>query len=575
MAIAAVAGAAATWIVTRPQPTPVARPARLTMQFQARPAIRPFGNLHLAVSADGAQVAFNSTQRLWIRRMDEGEARQLDDEGEATDPFFSPDGKWLGVFSANGLARIPLEGGPRVTIAPTSARPRGAVWLADDSIVFATTEGLFSVAAAGGTPRLLLKPDPGQDELHFAWPQPLPGGKAVLFTIVPASKDGVLKTGRLDLATLDHAVVLPSASGARYVATGHLVYASGSTLHAIAFDPATATTRGEPRALPEIPVATAVDNGAANFVVTESGTLVASPPRPSGAESYLAWLDRDGREERLPLEARAYGYPRVSPDGTHLAVELNRDGRREIWIVDLTRMTQTQLTDSPGEDLLPVWQPDGQRVWFASNRGGDFDIYSQAADGAAEARLEFSAPDTQFAQAFTPDGTALLVYERFRDMKLFRADTPGQLFPLLVQERFDERLAQVSRDGRWIAFESDESGSQIEIMLRPFPDVARRREKVSVNGGRYPLWAPSGTELYYLDLEGAMRAVPVTTAPELRLGAPQRLFDYRRPPEGRSGRLFDVSPKDGRFIVTRPATSLDSRTTTELTVVLNWLEVLR
>ena len=171
-------------------------------------------------------------------------------------------------------------------------------------------------------------------------------------------------------------------------------------------------------------------------------------------------------------------------------------GTSGFWI--LQRLTQVRLTDGPTEDLLPVWSVDGRRVFFGSNRTGNFDVYSQAADGASPARVEFAAPGVQMPQGFTPDGTGLVVYEDFKDTGLLTLTNPPRLDPLLHTE-FDDRLVQVSPDGRWIAFESDEAGTgQIEIMIRSFPDTNRRREKVSVNGGRYPLWGPKGTnELYY------------------------------------------------------------------------------
>ena len=374
----------------------------------------------------------------------------------------------------------------------------------------------------------------------------------------------------LDLATRDIRVILTGGTSARYVPSGHIVYAVGSSLRAVRFDSTTRQTRGEPATVPDVAPGSSATNGSADFAVASSGTLVfMSQTRPD--LKTLRWIDRHGKDELIPVEPRPYGYPRVSPDGGRLALDVNSNGNRDIWILDLQRLTQVRLTDGLTEDLLPVWSLDGRRVFFGSNRTGNLDIYSQAADGASPARVEFAAPGVQMPQGFTPDGSGLIVYEDFKDTALLTLTQPPRLDPLLTE--FDDRLVQVSPDGRWIAFESDEAGSgQIEIMIRSFPDTNRRREKVSVNGGRYPLWGPKGTnELYYLDLDGRMMAASVTLTPDLRIGRVTPLFEWEKPPTGLSGRLYDVSPRDGRFIVTRRVTEHPTGPT-EVAVVLNWLQ---
>ena len=437
--------------------------------------------------------------------------------------------------------------------------------------MFATTEGLYQVSENGGETTLLAAPNRERKELAYAWPNFLPDGKAVLFSIIPDSGVNDAQVAWLDLATRDIRVILTGGTSARYVPSGHIVYAVGSSLRAIRFDSTTRQTQGEPATVPDVAPESSATNGSADFAVASSGTLVfLSQTGP--ALHTLRWIDRHGKEELLAVEPRPYGYPRVSPDGGRLALDVNSGGNRDIWILDLQRLTQVRLTDGPTEDLLPVWSVDGRRVFFGSNRTGNFDIYSQAADGASPARVEFAAPGVQMPQGFTPDGTGLVVYEDFKDTGLLTLTNPPRLDPLLHTE-FDDRLVQVSPDGRWIAFESDEAGTgQIEIMIRSFPDTNRRREKVSVNGGRYPVWAPKGTnELYYQDPDGRMMAASVTLAPDLRIGSVTPLFELEKPPAGVSGRPYDVSPRDGRFIVTRRVTASPTGPT-QVSVVLNWLQ---
>jgi len=573
-AVATALAAGVTGLVIGQHWSPRATPGvlRASTLFLEGPAREPYGMRAIAISDDGTRVAYSSLTRLWVRALDQKDAVAIGPVGE--NPFFSPDGQSVGVFTAAGVFKVPVGGGPFTLIAPTSDRPAGAAWRADGTIVFATSEGLFQVSAKGGDVKPLIKPDRLRKEGMYAWPQFLPGGQALLFTIVSTEPGVPPQIARLDLGTLKSRTLLNGGSSARYVPSGHLVYASGPTLKAIAFDATAGVVRGDAVSVPDVEITTAADNGAATFAISDTGTLLFAPVFRQRPLSYLQWIDRHGKEERLAVEPSMYNYPRVSPDGTRVAVERFFKGNRDIWILDLKRLTQTQLTDGPTEDILPVWSPDGRRVWFASNRIGNHDVYSQAADGASDARGEFASPGFQALTSFTPDARTLVLYDRFQDVGLVNLDHPDHLEPLLHSE-FDERLATISPDGKWIAYESDESGRQFEIILRSFPDVSTRREKISINGGRYPLWGPKGTnELYYVNLDGGMMAASVTLSPALRLGPVTKLFDWDKPPAARTGIPYDVSPLDGRFIFAK-LTASEPGGPTNVSIVTNWFEQLR
>lgn len=326
--------------------------------------------------------------------------------------------------------------------------------------------------------------------------------------------------------------------------------------------------------LPDIEIATALDNGAAEFAVSETGTLLFITPNvPGQLLRTLSWVDRQGKEEPLPLAPGRYANPRISPDGTRVAVDIP-GANRDIWIWNLQRPSLTKLTNGPTEDLLPVWSRDGRRLFFSSDRTGNFDVYSQAADGATIDKVEFAGPGTQMTTSFTPDGTRLLLVEDFKDLSMLNLARPDRLEQVL-QSEFNELLGQVSPDGNWIAYESDESGNQIEIFVRPFPNVSGRREKVSIDGGRFPLWGPkSNGELFYVDLTGGMMAAPVELSPSLSLGRVTKLFDWETPPRGVAGMRYDVSPVDGRFMMIKAATE-GSDGTINISVILNWFEELK
>jgi serine/threonine-protein kinase len=572
IALAVLAGVAGWLLAHRSASTAPAAMVRLSIPFLEPPFRMPYGHRLLAISADGSRVAYASANRLWIRRMGQKEAVAI--EVAASNPFFSPNGEWVGFFDATGLKKAPVLGGTPGLIVRTTERPGGGTWRADGTIVFATTAGLYQVSENGGEPRLLVKPDPLRKERIYAWPQFMPDGRSVLLTMVPHDSIDGAQIAVLDVRTLEVRIVLKGGTAARYASTGHILYASGQTLKAIAFAPGAQQTRGDPVSLPDIEIATAPDNGAAEFAVSETGTLVFITPNESGEGlRTLAWVDRQGKEEPLALAPGRYQYPSISPDGTRVALDIS-GANRDIWIWNVQRPSLTRLTDGPTEDMVPVWSRDGRRVFFASNRTGNFDVYSQAADGATMARVEFAAPGLQAPTSFTPDGTRLLVREDFKDVSTLTRARPDRLEPLLRSE-FNHWLAKVSPDGNWIAYESDESGGRIEIFLRPFPDVSGRREKVSIDGGRYPLWGPKGSgELFYVDLNGGMMAASVTLSPSLSLGRVTKLFDAEKPPRGQSGQRYDISPVDGRFLMTKPATAgLDGAI--NISVVLNWFEELK
>ena len=549
--------------------TPAA-PVYVSMPFAGRPIRFPVGNRHLAISSDALSVAMVTTSGLQIRRLNHKEGVTIP-TGAGSNPFFSPDGDWVGLFLETGLVKVPARGGTPVALAATTDRPGGGTWRADGTIVFATSEGLYEVSANGGEPKVIARPARDRKETFYAWPQFLPNGRSILLTVVSDDTTAAIQTVLLDLKTLEQKPLLRGSS-ALYLPSGHLLYAAGSTLTAVAFDAAAGALTGKPTSFPELEVAVSPDNGAANFAISNTGTLIfTSPVTP--ALRTLEWIDRHGQRETLAVEPQDYGYAMVSPDGARVAVERTTGGNRDIWILDLKRLTQTQLTDGPAEDALPVWSADGRRVFFASRRSGNFDVYSQAADGASSAKLEFAGPGFQAPNAATGDGTRLIIYDKFKDLAVLTFAKPDRLEPLL-QSEFDERLGQLSPDGHWIAYESNESGNQFEIVLRSFPDVHARRETISVNGGRFPRWGPAGSdELYYLTPDGGMMAASVKLSPTLALNPPKKLFDWQKVGQGRSGLLYDVAP-DGRFLMTRAlAPTLESATNVSL--ILNWLDVLR
>jgi eukaryotic-like serine/threonine-protein kinase len=540
-------------------------------------------NPDLALSPDGTHVVYvgNNGTQLFVRALDTLEPVAIASGSAVRGPFVSPDGQWVGFSNNNSLQKVAMTGGPPITLASGGGIPRGATWARDDMIIFATGDpatGLQRMSAAGGTPEVLTRPDRAQGEADHLWPELLPGGRAVLFTIT--SQTGGLDTAQVavqDLRTGTHAVLLRGGSHAQYVASGHLVYVAAGGLRAIAFDLKRLETHGAP--VPVLPRLVTTVGGAGDFSLATDGTLVyADAPGSLGTNARtLVWVDRAGNEEPVAAPPHAYLQPRLSPDGTRVAL-LSTDQVNDLWVWDLGRRRLTPLTLDPGEHQHPVWTQDGRRIIFGSNRGGNTDLWWQAADGTGVAERLTTTSEPQFPSGVTPDGIAVVFFKLTptmgRDLLQVALDGTGRVTPLL-QTTFDEREGVISPDGLWLAYESNQSGS-FEIYVRPFPNVDGGLWRVSTAGGSRPLWARSGKELFYLGADGALLRVPIEAK-----GAtwdhrtPTKLFERRYYIGPNSGRSYDVSQDGQRFLMIKLADGSDQAASANLIVVQHWTEELK
>jgi serine/threonine-protein kinase len=555
---AAIAGAV-TWFATRPVAPRVTR----TAIANTGTAALTISNVDrdLAITPDGRHVVYvgNGGTQLFVRALDALEPVAIA-SGQLRGPFVSPDGQWVGFVDTSGAAleKVAITGGPPITLLRSDALLRGATWAVDDSVIFATGNpgtGLLRVSAAGGTPEVLTRPDRAQGEADHFWPEILPGGRAVLFTIT--SQTGGLDAAQVavrDLRTGAQKVLVRGGSHGHYVASGHMVYVAAGALRAIPFDPNRLETHGT--AVPVLARLAVTGTGAGDFAVATDGTLVyVDVPGNLGAlganARTLVWVDRTGKEESVAAPPRAYEQPRLSPDGTRLALS-SFDQENDIWIWDLGRATLTRLTLEPGQDQFPLWTPDGRRIIFSANHDGQPNLWWQAADGTGAAERLTTSSNAQFLNGITPDGTAAVYNETSpamgRDLFEVALDGTHRVTPLL-QTKFDERNGIVSPDGRWLAYESNSSGP-FEVDVRPFPNVGGGQWQVSTAGGRQPLWARSGKELFYFGSDGALMRVPVeASGVSWNAGAPMKLLEGRYYTGTGSGRAYDVSTDGRRFLM--------------------------
>ncbi len=584
VAVLAVLGTGVSaWFLTRPAPAPA---TRLTAVHPGPETLSVGGSQSIVLSPDGRRILYQAAtagrRRIYVRELDQLSVAPLgsiENIENAYAVFLSPDGQWVGFIdqlSGGSLKKIAITGGPVITVCrlPPTMGASGASWGADGTIVLGSGNpggGLWRVNAAGGTPEALTTPDPQKGEGRHGSPDILPGGQAVVFANVPNSnRSEEAQIEVLNLATGERKTLVQGGNHPRYVASGHLLYEVQGTLRAVVFDLDRLAVAGNPVPVAEGLVASPWEGA---FSVAPNGTLVyLQGISQIGATRTLVWVDRQGREEALELPPRAYAAARLSPDGTRVALEV-RDENFDIWVWHLIRQTLTRLTFDPEANFGGVWSPDGQRLAFSRGADGE-NIYWQAADGTGTPERLTQRSRPQRPSAFAPDASALLFHEPptgSQDVGIVTLNGDRKS-ALILQTPFDEENAEVSPDGRWLAYQSNESGRE-EIYVRPFPDVGSGRWQVSTGGGTRPLWARSGRELFYYVPPGTIVAVPIEAGSAFAAGTPRPLStgDYLAPT---ASRQYDVSPDGQRFLMIKAAPG-EAAAPPQLIVVQNWLEELK
>jgi len=508
----------------------------------------------LAVSPDGTWIAFvgtsNFVRRLFLRNLNELEARVLRGTEGASVPFFSPDGEWLGFGAEGKLKAIPVGGGA-VRIICDAPQLRGATWGDDGTILFGLNEGhLARVAASGGTPEVLVSPDPEANLHGLRWPQILPGGQAALFTAMGAdfSNADDWRVLVVQLGSGETRELLHGAATARYVPTGHLLYLRRShdermaaTLMVAPFDLQGMKLTGS--AVPILEdVRIGVGSGAPYYSVSDTGLLLYVPTDPTLPKRQLVWVDRSGHVVPAAAERRAFDGLRLSPDARRVALKISWD----IWVLDFDRPTWNRLT-TDGSSWFPIWSPDGNNVAFSSGTSGTRQIHQVPAAGGGPAE-QLTEARAQFPHDYSPDGQTLLYSTQLkRGWDIFLLPLRGNRIPQpWLQTPNLEVSAKISPNGRWVAYRSNETGRP-EIYVRPYSGPGPKIP-ISTEGGIRPFWSRDGTEVHFLGRD-FMMAVPVRMGQDLQVGTPRELF---RIPKDllTEWHQIDVSP-DGRFLMIR------------------------
>ena len=457
----------------------------------------------------------------------------------------------------------------------------GASW-ARDGYIYIDTRGPMSLtrveAKQGATPELFTALDTAAGEVDHTWPDVLPNGKGVLFTDTFGTRNES-QASRFSIAVAEipsgkHHVIVKDGMYARYAASGHLLYVTASkTLMIVPFDQSTMKVTGKATSL--IQGVRTGAYGSADVVVSEDGTLLYATSAEQSRRN-LVWVARDGTQQIVdPDWQGGFIYPALSPGGKQLAVTLRPSGETsDIWIKNLDRGPSIKLTLDGLDHYSAAWTPDGKLVTYASNTAGFFDLWTKRADGSAQPVLQFSLKQDLFNPRWSHDGKWLLFNTSTgaRNAGDIMGIRPGvDTTPvMLVSSQFTENSPELSPNGRWLAYDSNETG-RFEVYVVPFPNTRAAKWAISTRGGLEPRWAHSGRELFYRDGGGNMVSVQVETNPTFSVGPSTRLFSA-------TGFSFDfdesytVSPDDRRFLMIRPVTSGGFD---KLIVVENWFEELK
>jgi serine/threonine-protein kinase len=583
-ALAAVLAIAALWGWMRP--TPSQRVVRYNLVLDSTEAMVQGGGFwgRMALSSDGSYLAYVGVPRgtLWIRPRNQLHGIAVPGTEGANTPFFSPDGRSVGYMRLGRMEFMSVSAGAPTVVTDTLVGVAGASW-ARDGFIYADGFGAAALlkveAKPGAIPKWFTTLDSAKGETDHVWPDALPNGKGVVFTVVYGGRNDANGRRPLSIAVAEvpsgkHRILLNGAMFARYSPSGHLLYVTTErALMMVPFDQNSMTVKGEPTTVVES--VRQGTSGSADIGVSSDGTLIYATGATAG-NSELVWVTRDGKAQPVDSTWSGYfSYPALSPNGKVLAVTVGSAGNRDVWIKQLDKGPAARLTLDGRSNIFPAWTPDGQSVTYNSALERSIALFTKRADGSSQAVLQLKTKTAEVGAIWSRDGK-WLIYRTDRqgpgasDIMAIRPGVDTAPIPL-VATRFTEFTPAISPDSKWLAYSSNESG-RYEVYVVPFPNVKAAKWIVSTAGGTEPRWSHRGNELFFRDAAGNMVAVEVRTNPVFSVTRTTILFSASRFESFEASPEYDVSADDQRFLMLRPLAGSDPE---RLIVVENWFEELK
>jgi eukaryotic-like serine/threonine-protein kinase len=540
----------------------------IQLAFSIPPNVAHVSNL--TISPDGLRVAFiaeESKREIWVRSLDSLAAQPLAGTDHAVFPFWSPDSRSLGYFADGKLFKVDASGGRPQMLCEIHDEGGGA-WNRDGVILFAGPDGLQRVSAQGGTPTLATKKD-SSEEAH-RWPSFLPDGRHFVFLAdAGTTENHHIRLGSLD--SQESQILFSAVTRVAYAPPGYLLYINQGALVAQPFDTQKFTLSGDVTTLAEN-VAEVGDNHETDFSVSEAGILAY---QTGSRKKQLTWVDRFGKKLATVGEPDAFADIALSPDGKQVVTSmLDADGRTgDIWLIDLARPAKSRLTFDPQSDATAVWAPDGNRLAFASTRGGNghSNLYLTTVNASGDDQRLLVSDFDDSPTSWSSDGQYILIMRwanTHAGIWVLRPNVDTEAKPLLQSPAFDQSTATFSPNGRFIAYTTNESGSY-EVYVQSFP-VSAKKWPISSDGGALPLWRADGRELFFLKQGGKVMSVDVKTDGAFESSTPKELFQTEIKFSG--GLPYAVAPDGSRFLIVAPA---ETNKSNPLTIVLNWTAKLK
>ena len=563
-AVAVVAAAAATFGWARRAPKP---PRLIRFEIATPPEVVALDTPR--ISPDGRVVAFNAADttgkaEIWLRPLDALQGHPLPGTEGAGRPFWSPDSKFIGFFADGKLKKVDIAGGPPQKICDAPSGSDGS-WNPEGVILYdgRAADPIMRVPAAGGTPVPEVLKDP-KVSAQIGWPEFLPDGKHYFYmSLAPKSEDSTYRIGVL--GSKESKPFASAQTLITYAPQGYLLFVRDRTLVAQRFDASSLKTLGEPVPLAE---KIGIDSvGLARFSVSREGTLVY---RTGEAGARLQWVDRNGKELEVVGDQGEVRTPAISLQGDRLAFTVDdpRSGTSDIWVRDLARGTNSRLTFGPPDHVAPAWSPDGKWIAYRVSTNGPSSLAVKAADGTGEEKILLKGETVTVPTDWSRDGRYVAYTQANKEgnLDLWALPVSGEGKPILVlQTPFNESNGMFSPDGRFMLYQSNESG-RIEIYVRSFPGPGGKWQ-ISTAGGADPHWSADGKEITYRTLDQKVTSVEVkTNGDAFEAGVPRTLFLGRFQP-GTVRNRYAPAPDGQKFLVVSP---LGRDAMAPTTVVLNW-----